>query len=428
MKKIVIGLFLVGVTVVQAAQSNRIGQDFAKTLLGDVKSASKTTKLDSIPGFVTATPEESSLDADNIGDRLIQELGQNKIAQSIKTTAETRESYHLDLETNPLFTNAAEAINNPEKAMSESIQEEESESQELYDFKTCEEGGGEYTQSCRRYLEITLKIEPEKRIKPVCLGHWKNWRKDSKEYCKSGCKNKKDQVTPKVVTIEREEWIDDCQMLESLADQGICRYVEKIESPKNETRTIQGEPITRDCFEETYVYACHRPVTSSCQALKTMGCEQVNSRCKLRENGKCVVWEQTYRCSKGHHPSKKYTSKNASSPFCLTGNCVDSSYEDNNEMFEVMSQLSVLQEVQKDMEKKISIFEGKAKKCSKNCVNFKDCCGTEQGWGTDIGLVSCTPEEKELQVCRKNHKCVRVGTYCAVKEIGCLRKETSFCC
>lgn len=425
-----IGVLLLAMTVVQAAQSKKQGHDFATGLLGNAKKVSQTMNPNIVPGFQTATPEELKIDSKTIDERVAQEAGQNKIAQSLKTTAGTRESYKIDPESNPLFIKAAEVMKDPEKVISETIQEDEAQEQDAYELKTCEEGGGEYTQSCRRHLEITLTVEPAREIKKkYCHGHWKNTLKTKKKYCKTGCKEKIVSTIPKKVIVEREVWVDGCQNIEKLADQGLCRYVEKQESQKNETKIIQGESIKRDHFEETFIYSCHRPVTSGCEALKAMGCEQYRSTCKTRENGVCVVWEQTYKCSSKTNKGRKFSSQKAKSPFCLTGNCVDSSYESNGEILEAITQLSVLQEAQKNIQANIGIFEGKQKKCSKNCVNFKDCCGTEKGWGTDIGLASCTPEEKELATFRKNSRCVRVGTFCAQEGPGfCLRKETSFCC
>ena len=118
------------------------------------------------------------------------------------------------------------------------------------------------------------------------------------------------------------------------------------------------------------------------------------------------------------------------SPFCITGNCADSSYQANGEMLEVMAKLSVFKEMQKDIRAgNFEIFKGTDKRCSRNCVDFKDCCRDMKGWGTSLHLASCSEEEKLLAQLKDKKLCHQVGTYCAKKVLGiCLSKKTSYCC
>ena len=95
----------------------------------------------------------------------------------------------------------------------------------------------------------------------------------------------------------------------------------------------------------------------------------------------------------------------------------------------VISQLSALREVQEDLRNYKVIFKGQDRRCTRHCVNFKDCCGSEKGWGVSAHLVKCDKDEKELRELRDKNRCVQVGTYCAEKLAGvCIRKKTSFCC
>jgi hypothetical protein len=102
-------------------------------------------------------------------------------------------------------------------------------------------------------------------------------------------------------------------------------------------------------------------------------------------------------------------------------------------MLQVMSQLSVLREVQEDLRNFKVIFKGQDRRCTRNCLDFRDCCGTGKGqgdgWGVSLHLASCSAEEKELGHLREKNRCVMVGTYCAEKIAGvCSRKKTTFCC
>lgn len=86
--------------------------------------------------------------------------------------------------------------------------------------------------------------------------------------------------------------------------------------------------------------------------------------------------------------------------------------------------------LQNNSDGNFKIFSGTPYTCSRNCVNFKDCCGGMNGWGVKLHLAGCKPEEKQLADMRQKNLCHQVGTtYCAKKVMGkCLKKKTSFCC
>lgn len=401
-------------------------------MLNDVKSASKITDPQLVPGFKTATPKESNFTDKTLKDGAISAAQTEDVAKHITEQASTRQSFKIDPATDPLFIDANQALTDPEKTLEETITKTIGSDDTLGTFQTCEESGDEYPQSCSRKLEIDLKIIPEKghHTHSQCNGHWKSKLTGSKKYCKGRCKNSKyviDQT--KKVLVTREEWIGNCEILESLVDQGFCRYASNSTSPKNETRQIQGEPIKRDHFEEHNHYACFKTSPKTCAGLREKGCFQVSSVCKEWAGNKCVLWEQTYRCPSGNRTLASYKSSNSANPFCLTGNCADTSYEANGEMLQVTSQLAVLREAQKDIKNKVQIFKGEDSRCSRNCLDFKDCCGNGKGWGVSIHLASCTPEEKKLADLRQKNQCIQVGTYCDEEFMGkCIRKKTSFCC
>lgn len=365
-------------------QSHQEGQTFGKSLLNDVKSASKTTDPQLVPGFETAMPSESNFTADTLKTGAISAIQTDDVARHITDQAATRQTFKIDPATDPLFVDANQALMDPEKTLNENITEIPGSDDDSCTLQTCEESGEEYSQSCSRKLEIELKITPEKGhyAHSQCNGHWKSKLTGSKKYCKGRCKNSKyviDQAKQVVVT--REKWVSDCEVLEGLVDQGLCRYSSNSTSPKNETRQIQGEPIKRDHFEEHNHYACFKSSPKSCAGLREKGCFQVRSVCKEWAENKCVLWEQTYRCPSGKRSLASHQSSNTVNPFCLTGNCANTSYEANGEMLQVTSQLAVLREAQNDIKNKVQIFKGEDQRCSRNCLDFKDCCGNGKGWG-----------------------------------------------
>jgi hypothetical protein len=91
--------------------------------------------------------------------------------------------------------------------------------------------------------------------------------------------------------------------------------------------------------------------------------------------------------------------------------------------------MSILKEAQDDLRKFATIFRGTDRRCTRNCLNFRDCCGSNKGWGVKTKLTSCDADENELRELRDKNRCVMVGTYCAEKLGGqCIRKKTTFCC
>jgi conjugal transfer mating pair stabilization protein TraN len=115
-------------------------------------------------------------------------------------------------------------------------------------------------------------------------------------------------------------------------------------------------------------------------------------------------------------------------PFCMDGSCRDQGWEPNDELMSSLAQLSILKEMQGQLEGGI-LFKGTDNRCSKYTLSFKDCCGSEKGWGKDLGLSSCKADEKLLSKRRKKGLCHMVGTYCDKKVLNkCVKKKTSYCC
>jgi hypothetical protein len=384
-----------------------------------------------VVGYGGTNLPQSQINASDLGSVAQSKAQSNEASKNLIETAGDRKTYVIDPQNDPLMIASNKAHEEARSATEKDITEAGSQENPSEEEISCEEGGEEYEQKCSKYLIIELKITPEKghHNPKWCIGHWKSKVWGTKWYC-GGCRGGEYVVDQaKKVEVIREQWEDGCALLESHVEQGLCRYVSATKSPKDETRTIQGEPIKRDHFEEHYQYACFQPSTKSCAGLRERGCYQTNSACKQKKGSQCVLWEQTYRCPKSKNSLGAYQSSNKNNPFCLTGDCADTSYEANSDLLSVMSQLSVLKEAQNDLRNFASIFKGQDRRCTRNCLDFRDCCGSGKGWGVSLKLASCDAEEKELRVLRDKNRCVMVGTYCAEKLLGqCIRKKTSFCC
>ncbi|OJW46973.1 MAG: hypothetical protein BGO67_09760 [Alphaproteobacteria bacterium 41-28] len=189
---------------------------------------------------------------------------------------------------------------------------------------------------------------------------------------------------------------------------------------------IQGVPITRDCWQYTLTYGCSHPSKNDCGPLRARGCAQINSRCKQQVGNSCVIYSQIYECK--DPPRTSYVIKGGKTPFCLDGSCRDQGWENNDEMMASLAQLAILKELQGQFGMG-GFFKGETNKCSKQPVNFKDCCGSGKGWGNDLGLSSCSSSEKLLSQRRKKGLCHYVGTYCSKKVLGqCVTKKSTYCC
>ena len=435
--------------------SHALGQQLAGSLQASVQGAARGTDASIIPGYGTSSPKEASLNAATLGDAALAETHTSEAGQFLRTATATRKRFVLDPDTDPLIRNGDEVLKDPHNVLDVTM-ESALETREAGVTLTCEEAGEALTRTCHHVLNLELSITPGYVTESwECAGYDVPWYPDrggsaNPSYGKPlrymrhshgpnnpGCLNghrpcaKNYQRTdhPEIITVSKEEWGDDCGPLEDLTDRGVCQYGNKVCIDGPSTKMIQDRPVTKDCWQYRQTYQCKHPSKNTCSALRAKGCLQKASRCKESVGGICVVWEQTYEC-----PSSKKSLKNmragAGSPFCITGNCADSSYQANGEMLEVMAKLSIFKEMQKDIRSgNFEIFKGTDKRCSRNCIDFKDCCQNMKGWGTSLHLASCSEEEKLLAQLKDKNLCHQVGTYCAKKVLGvCVSKKTSYCC
>jgi conjugal transfer mating pair stabilization protein TraN len=75
----------------------------------------------------------------------------------------------------------------------------------------------------------------------------------------------------------------------------------------------------------------------------------------------------------------------------------------------------------------VKAFTGRGQSCKKFAAGFNNCC-KDSGWGADLGLSSCSSEEKALGQAKERKLTVDVGEYCSKKVLGiCLEKKRSYC-
>lgn len=486
-------LILVLRVVVPRAQdmtaSHQQGQHFTAGLLADTQTAARSTNPQKVPQFQTSTPPEESINSSVFESRARQALRSSEGGKFLLESHHKRPTFKIDADRDPLMVHAKTAIQNPHQTLEMTVKAHGKEGSVSALTFTCEEEGDPYPEACiiRIHPEIRLRYEKiflrchhwgwsdARKVYNEYLSHpfhrdvydWE-WKPDinlrhehyRNEYRYQKCfeaTNEEGRVSfsdptdisaqeyqdylaqtqtaagqiPPLQIVHPEFQESSCLVLEDLVEKGVCQYGEKICLEPEETRVIRGVSITRDCWAYRQTYRCIEPLprTNTCQALRAKGCVQMSSQCKIKKHSICLVYQQTYSCQRSKKGLQKLSTQGGTSPFCLTGNCSDTSYEANGEMFEAISHLAVLKEAQDDIRKNIGIFKGEDRRCTRNCINFRDCCGVGKGWGMSLGLVGCSGNEKDLALKRSQKKCVQIGTFCAKKLLGeCLEKKTAFCC
>jgi hypothetical protein len=408
--------------------SYRSGQSYAANNVQDVKDAARHVDKANIPGYTEGMPPVANLQAYNLGDAALTEVANNEGGVFVKETTSTRGTYVIDPNHDPLVVAANQAIKDPLKTIHEEVDVITEEDEQKDTYEACDEGKSEVLRTCSKVLHVSVTIIPEKkRIEKSCPGHKKkNWCGGTR-WCEPRECQSREIIEQHRQEIVNEHWVDGCQTLEAAVDEGTCSY-ESMRNGPPETRNISGKSITRNPFEKHYTYRCFKKTDDRCEQLRERGCVQVDSECKEMEGQHCLVWTQTYRCRA--NPISWQFFRSRGSIFCLGGDCHGVNYGPNSEFLEAITHLSIFKEAQADIRANIGIFAGKNRHCTRNCLNFRDCCGNGKGWGVSLHLAECSKDELELGELRKARKCVHIGTFCAesLPIIGCSRKKTTFCC
>jgi hypothetical protein len=153
------------------SQGHHQGKALAGSLVGNVQQAVTSTSPASIPGFVTDSPKEASLDNGSISGATSVDVIRHEAAEVISESSSKRQKFVIDPNTDPMVINANRATANPEQTMQEMIVETSDGTEDQDDIVECMEGGKEYLQTCRKQLVIKIQITPEKRW-CECHLHW----------------------------------------------------------------------------------------------------------------------------------------------------------------------------------------------------------------------------------------------------------------
>lgn len=223
---------------------------------------------------------------------------------------------------------------------------------------------------------------------------------------------------------------------EKLVEENECYETSRVCTRKGIKKFFGKYDINRPCWSEKISYKCTSKPKDGCAHLTKANCRLVDSECEHRIGSICLRWKRNFTCP----ITKKEMNYSLadSSIYCLGGNCHSPTIEENQD-FSNVAYLAAINEAQKDCDKEssgickdpITVFAGEANGCDKAVVGFINCCSANKGWGKDIKLSSCSPEEKGLALKRSKGLCHMIGTYCETRESVtkvCLVKRTNFCC
>lgn len=207
-----------------------------------------------------------------------------------------------------------------------------------------------------------------------------------------------------------------------------CQQVQKQCLDGKATRIIDGVSVTLDCWTEQTTYQCAFPNT--CGAISDCRVESTN--CDTQLGGICIKNKQQRVCetSKCRDTGLICGADN----FSLSGDYYDPAATRGTDFERAAAGLSAISDAASDLKDKTNInedsaiiFKGTVMECSKKAVGLSNCC-KDSGWGNDVGLTSCSEEEKALRTAKEDKLTIALGEYCAESVLGvCINKKNAYC-
>lgn len=403
-------------------------------------SLAQTTAPESLPGFVTDTPAEASLNNVHSLEAASESATlTNDHAKDLHDMAIKRPYFVVDGEKDPIIKNSQKASQDPEKFLNSTLKNRKPRT--TYEYHTCQESKPATEFKCQSsLLTPTIHIEPAKYA-----NYWCSAGNHAPDDPRCGAKtyyNPARKYKDEVVTITDERWTNTCGALQEKERAGVCKLIRKVcpngpeirqvTGPLGTTGKTESRPITKACWRYEYVYQCNHPSPNTCEALRRSTCEQMQSKCIQKIGEECVEWEQTYRCPVEVQDDE--LEPIADGGFDLPKGGTSVTYTANADMNDAISKLSIFEEIQNEMRvsptaDSITVFRGQGRKCTTAFAGFKNCCTNGKGWGVSLNLAGCNGEERDLADRQRRRLCVTLGTYCAEKVLGvCIRKKRSACC
>ena len=226
----------------------------------------------------------------------------------------------------------------------------------------------------------------------------------------------------------RIEWKENCPFNKA---EGALTGSQCTEPGGNRTIYVEGKPYTMysDCWAYKDSYLTQSQSEGSCsQYINDPACTVANQQCAYELDGFCLHENLTYSCE---HKTTGSGVMCGGTFFCKDGSCAQAEAGKNNAFQKAVSELAAVAAAGKDVAElngaDVRAFTGKAQFCKKSAAGFSNCC-KDSGWGQDIGLASCSSEEKALGEARQRKLTIDIGEFCSKKVLGvCVEKKRSYC-
>lgn len=238
------------------------------------------------------------------------------------------------------------------------------------------------------------------------------------------------------IEIPAKKWVPDVVWNESCPfskSEGTLKKTECISPGSTKTVVVDGitYPVTQACWQYRDTYMTQAADNGSCKTYTdNAACTLASRSCAFTaEDGSgCLHEYATYSCETRTAGKVMICGGDT---FCFDGECDRAQQGSNNDFAPVVSALAALAAAGKDAAAINSVnvraFTGSAKFCKKFAAGFSNCC-KDSGWGQDVGLASCSSDEKALGKAKEKKLTVSVGEFCSKKALGvCLEKKRSYC-
>ncbi|HEI6739726.1 TPA: type-F conjugative transfer system mating-pair stabilization protein TraN [Yersinia enterocolitica] len=226
----------------------------------------------------------------------------------------------------------------------------------------------------------------------------------------------------------RVEWSESCPFSKS---EGAMTGSQCIEPGETRTVVVDGKSysIYQDCWKWQDTYLTQTETEGTCgEYIKDSACTVTRSECADTVDGFCVSQRVTYSCERKNAGNGKICGGEF---FCTDGSCAQAQTGTSKMFGQAVSALAAVAAAGKDVAElngeNVRAFTGVARSCKKFAAGFNNCC-KDSGWGQDVGLSSCSSEEKALGKAKDKKLTVYVGEYCSKKVVGvCVEKKRGYC-
>ncbi|MEO1489384.1 MAG: conjugal transfer protein TraN, partial [Pseudomonadota bacterium] len=210
-----------------------------------------------------------------------------------------------------------------------------------------------------------------------------------------------------------------------------CTLETEICTEPDETRIINGLPVTRPCWEWQRSYQCHdlKPANDCAALAARPECSFSHDECLSYSGSTCTVHDRWYQCTApgtGTPPPPAYVC--ADDLYCIDGECTSVAREASTEFKDAMVAMNVMGELRDDFDpNQLKIFSGEHLRCTKKIFGLSNCCS-----GKGVPLLTpwlCNSEDRDVDKKDDAGLCHYVGTYCSSKILGvCTTRKQSYCC